>query len=94
VLRPDIYDIASWRPQGLRMVGNKCDPGHLGDRRKMLRAGIQRVSVSIDGLDAGSPTGFGAFQVPLAFHGWDEAMKRLGWNFRLTPPSQRPTSNS
>jgi heme b synthase len=52
--------------------------------RKMLRAGIQRVSVSIDGLDAGSHDRFrgvpGAFSLSMA---GIEAMKKAGLEFQI-----------
>jgi AdoMet-dependent heme synthase len=65
--RPDIYEIASYGSElGLRMVMAPC--GMLMDRestRRILKTGIKRISLSIDGADAETHDGFR--QVPGAF---------------------------
>ncbi|MCX5840920.1 MAG: heme b synthase [Deltaproteobacteria bacterium] len=86
LLRPDIYDIASYGDRrGLRMVlATNATLVTPEIARKMLRAGIQRVSVSIDGLDAGSHDRFrgvpGAFSASMA---GIEAMKKAGMEFQI-----------
>jgi heme b synthase len=86
LLRPDIYDIASYGDRrGLRMVlATNATLVTSEIARKMLRAGIQRVSVSIDGLDAGSHDRFrgvpGAFRLSMA---GIEAMKKAGMEFQI-----------
>ena len=86
LLRPDIYDIASYGDRrGLRMVlATNATLVTSEIARKMLRAGIQRVSVSIDGLDAGSHDRFrgipGAFRLSMA---GIEAMKKAGLEFQI-----------
>jgi heme b synthase len=86
LLRPDIYDIASYGDRrGLRMVlATNATLVTSEIARKMLLAGIQRVSVSIDGLDAGSHDRFrgvpGAFRLSMA---GIEAMKKAGLEFQI-----------
>jgi AdoMet-dependent heme synthase len=86
LLRPDIYDIASYGDRrGLRMVlATNATLVTSEIARKMLKAGIQRVSVSIDGLDAGSHDRFrgvpGAFRLSMA---GIEAMKKAGMEFQI-----------
>ena len=69
LLRADIYEIAAYgNKKGLRMV--LATNGTLVTEeiaRKMMDAGIQRVSISIDGMDAQSHDAFR--NVPGAFHG-------------------------
>jgi heme b synthase len=86
LLRADIYDIA-WHgtKRGLRMV--LATNGTLVTEeiaRKMIEAGIRRVSISIDGMDAQSHDMFrnvpGAFTG--ALHGI-EAMKKAGLEFQI-----------
>ncbi len=68
LLRPDIFEIARYgTDQGLRMVmapnGTLVDAGNA---RRMVEAGIQRISISLDGADAASHDRFrgveGAFE--------------------------------
>jgi heme b synthase len=86
LLRPDIYDIASYGDRrGLRMVlATNATLVTSEIARKMLKAGIQRVSISIDGLDAGSHDRFrgvpGAFSLSMA---GIEAMKKAGLEFQI-----------
>ena len=86
LLRADIFEIASYGTQkGLRMVmatnGTLLDDSVV---RRMIDSGIQRVSVSIDGPDAGSHDEFrcqpGAYAG--AMRGID-AMKRGGLEFQI-----------
>ncbi len=69
MIREDIYEIASYGTSlGLRMVMAPC--GNLMNRentRKMIDAGISRISLSIDGPDRESHDSFR--QVPGAFDG-------------------------
>jgi heme b synthase len=86
LLRPDIFDIASYGTQkGLRMV--MATNGTLADEKiaqKMIESGIQRVSISIDGKDAASHDAFrgepGAFAGALR---GIEAMKSAGMEFQI-----------
>lgn len=69
LLRPDIFDIARYgTAKGLRMVmapnGTLITPEHA---RRMVEAGIQRISVSLDGATAESHDSFRG--VPGAFEG-------------------------
>lgn len=69
LLRPDIFDIARYgTDKGLRMVmapnGTLITPEHA---RRMVEAGIQRISVSLDGATAESHDSFRG--VPGAFEG-------------------------
>ena len=69
LLRPDVYQIAAYGTAlGLRMVlatnGTRVDDAVA---RRLIGAGIRRVSVSLDGLDAASHDAFR--QVPGAFDG-------------------------
>jgi heme b synthase len=86
LLRKDIFEIAAYGNQkGLRMVmatnGTLITEGIAG---KMLEAGIKRVSISIDGLDAKSHDAFrgvdGAFAGAMA---GIETMKKAGIEFQL-----------
>lgn len=86
LLRPDIFELAAYGTQkGLRMV--MATNGTLVDEttaRKMIKSGIQRVSISIDGKDAKSHDAFrgekGAFSG--AMRGI-EAMKSIGMEFQI-----------
>ena len=86
LLREDIYEIAAYGDRkGLRMVlatnGTLVD-GQVAGR--MLRAGIRRVSVSLDGPDAASHDAFRG--VPGAFAGalaGIEAMRGAGMEFQI-----------
>ncbi len=86
LLRPDIFDIAAYGTgKGLRMV--IATNGMLVDEaaaKKMIKSGIKRVSVSLDGKDAPSHDAFrgesGAFRG--ALNGID-AMKRAGMEFQI-----------
>lgn len=86
LLRADIYEIAAYgNKKGLRMVlatnGTLVTEEIAG---KMKTAGIQRVSISIDGMDAQSHDVFR--NVPGAFTGaltGIEAMKRAGLEFQI-----------
>ena len=86
LLRPDVYEIAAYGDQkGLRMV--LATNGTLVDGEvaaKLIRSGIRRVSVSIDGPDAESHDAFRG--VPGAFAGamtGIEAMKRVGLEYQI-----------
>ena len=86
LLRPDIFDIATYGTgKGLRMV--MATNGILVDEataKKMIKSGIKRVSVSLDGKDAPSHDAFrgeiGAFTGALNGIG---AMKRVGMEFQI-----------
>ena len=86
LLREDIYDIAAYgNSQGLRMV--LATNGSFVTEavaKKLIEAGIQRVSVSLDGPDAGSHDAFrgvpGAFKEALA---GIAAMKKAGLEFQI-----------
>ena len=86
LLRQDIFEIASYgTAKGLRMV--MATNGTLVTEeiaKKMIASGIQRVSISIDGLDAASHDAFrkvsGAFAGSMA---GIEAMKKAGLEFQL-----------
>ncbi len=86
LLRSDIWEIAAYGDRlGLRMV--MATNGTLVTEEiagKMAAAGIRRVSVSLDGLDAMSHDGFrrvpGAFAGALAGIG---AMKKAGMEFQI-----------
>ncbi|MCK9390438.1 MAG: radical SAM protein [Syntrophales bacterium] len=86
LLRPDIWEIAAYGDRkGLRMV--MATNGTLvteDTAKKMLAAGIRRVSVSLDGPDAESHDRFrrvtGAFAGALA---GIEAMQRAGMEFQI-----------
>jgi heme b synthase len=86
LLRPDIYELAAYGDsKGLRMVlATNATLVTEQIARKMLDAGIKRVSVSIDGLDAARHDGFrgvpGAFDDALA---GIEAMKKAGMEFQI-----------
>ncbi len=86
LLRPDICEIAAYGDRkGFRMVlatnGTLVDQGVAGD---LIRSGIRRVSISIDGPDAESHDLFrgvtGAFAGAMA---GIEAMKRSGLEFQI-----------
>ncbi len=86
LLREDIFEIASYGTgKGLRMV--MATNGTLVSEeivRRMIESGIKRVSVSIDGADAGSHDRFR--RVPGAFDGsmrGIEAMKKAGMEFQI-----------
>lgn len=86
LLREDIYDIAAYGNRlGLRMV--LATNGTLVTEEvavKMQKAGIKRVSISIDGKDAQHHDAFR--NVPGAFDGalaGIEAMKRAGLEFQI-----------
>ena len=86
LLRADIYEIAAYgNKKGLRMV--LATNGTLVTEeiaRMMMDAGIQRVSISIDGMDAKSHDAFR--NVPGAFTGaltGIEAMKKAGLEFQI-----------
>jgi heme b synthase len=86
LLRPDIFDIAAYGTgKGLRMV--MATNGTLVDEstaKKMIKSGIKRVSVSLDGKDAPSHDAFrgeiGAFTGVL---NGIETMKRAGMEFQI-----------
>jgi heme b synthase len=86
LLREDIYEIAAYGDKkGLRMVlatNGTLVTGEIAG--KMIKAGIQRVSVSIDGMDAQSHDVFrnvqGAFTGAIA---GIEAMKKAGMEFQI-----------
>jgi AdoMet-dependent heme synthase len=86
LLRPDIFDMAAYGTgKGLRMV--MATNGTLVDEstaKKMIKSGIKRVSVSLDGKDAPSHDAFrgeiGAFRGAL---NGIEAMKRAGMEFQI-----------
>ena len=96
LLRPDIWEIASYGDRkGLRMV--MATNGTLvteDTAKKMLAAGIRRVSVSIDGPDAESHDQFrrvtGAFAGALA---GIEAMQRSGMEFQINTTITRDNLN-
>jgi heme b synthase len=86
LLRADIYEVAAYgNNKGLRMVlatnGTLVTEVIAG---KMIDAGIQRVSISIDGMDSQSHDSFrnvtGAFTGALA---GIEAMKKAGLEFQI-----------
>jgi len=86
LLRPDIFEIAAYGDsRGMRMV--MATNGTLVTEeiaRKIIDAGIRRVSVSIDGLNAESHDAFR--KVPGAFAGTMagiEAMKKVGLEFQI-----------
>ena len=86
LLREDIYTIASYGTgKGLRMV--MATNGTLVTDevvRKLKEAGIRRVSISIDGLDAKSHDALRG--VPGAYEGalsGIESMKRVGMEFQI-----------
>jgi heme b synthase len=86
LLRPDIYEIAAYGDRkGLRMV--LATNGTLLTREvaeKLIRSGIRRVSISIDGPDAESHDAFRG--VPGAFAGamtGIAAMKQAGLEFQI-----------
>jgi heme b synthase len=86
LLRADIYEIVAYGTnKGLRMVlatnGTLVTEEIAG---KMMEAGIQRVSISIDGMDAQSHDAFR--NVPGAFTGalaGIEAMRKAGLEFQI-----------
>jgi len=86
LLREDIFEIAAYGDKkGLRMVlatNGTLVTGEIAG--KMIKAGIQRVSVSIDGMDARSHDAFrnvqGAFAGAIA---GIEAMKKAGMEFQI-----------
>ncbi len=96
LLRPDIWEIAAYGDRkGLRMV--MATNGTLVTEdiaKKMLAAGIRRVSVSIDGPDAESHDQFrrvtGAFSGALA---GIEAMQRAGMEFQINTTITRDNLN-
>ena len=86
LLRKDIYEIAAYGDQkGLRMV--LATNGTLVDEtvaENLIKSGIRRVSISIDGPEAISHDAFR--RVPGAFAGamaGIEAMKRVGLEFQI-----------
>lgn len=86
LLREDVYDLAAYgTKKGLRMV--LATNGTLVTEavaRRMIEAGIQRVSISLDGADAGSHDAFRG--VPGAFAGamaGIAAMKHVGLEFQI-----------
>ena len=86
LLRPDIFEIAAYGDsKGLRMV--MATNGTLvteDTARRMIDAGIKRVSISIDGVNAESHDAFR--KVPGAFAGsmaGIEAMKKAGLEFQI-----------
>lgn len=86
LLRPDIYELAAYGDKkGLRMVlATNATLVTEEIAGKMLDAGIKRVSVSIDGLDAESHDRFRG--VPGAFDGamiGIAAMKKAGMEFQI-----------
>ena len=86
LLRPDVYELAAYgNAKGLRMVlATNATLVTAPVAAKMLDAGIKRVSVSIDGLNAESHDRFRA--VPGAFEGsmaGIEAMKTAGMEFQI-----------
>jgi len=96
LLRPDIWEIAAYGDRkGLRMV--MATNGTLvteDTAKKMLAAGIRRVSVSIDGPDAESHDRFR--RVPGAFAGalaGVEAMQRAGMEFQINTTITRDNLN-
>ena len=96
LLRPDIWEIAAYGDRkGLRMV--MATNGTLvteGVAKKMLAAGIRRVSVSLDGPDAESHDRFR--RVAGAFAGARagiEAMRRAGMEFQINTTVTRDNLN-
>jgi heme b synthase len=86
LLRPDIYDIAAYGDQkGLRMVLATNGTLVTGEvAAKLIRSGIKRVSISIDGPEAESHDAFRG--VPGAFAGamtGIAAMKQAGLEFQI-----------
>jgi len=86
LLRPDIYEIAAYGDgKGLRMVLATNGTLVTGEvAAKLIRSGIKRVSVSIDGPEAESHDAFRG--VPGAFAGamaGIAAMKRAGLEFQI-----------
>jgi MoaA/NifB/PqqE/SkfB family radical SAM enzyme len=86
LLRPDIYELAAYGDgKGLRMVlATNATIVTEAIAAKMRHAGIKRVSVSIDGLNAACHDGFRG--VPGAFDGamtGIEAMKKAGMEFQI-----------
>ncbi len=86
LLRPDIYDIAKYgTDKGLRMV--LASNGTLVTQeaaRKMKEAGIQRVSISLDGADAKRHDAFR--KVPGAYAGAMKGiahLKKAGMDFQI-----------
>jgi len=86
LLREDIFDLAAYGNKlGLRMV--MATNGTLVNEevaKRLLSAGIRRVSVSLDGIDAASHDAFR--MVPGAFAGTlagIEAMKKVGLEFQI-----------
>ncbi len=86
LLREDLYELAAYGDLlGLRMV--LATNGTLvteKSAKQMLEAGIQRVSISLDGPDAGSHDAFR--QVPGAFAGslaGIEILKNAGMEFQI-----------
>ncbi|MDO8721655.1 MAG: radical SAM protein, partial [Syntrophales bacterium] len=86
LLRPDIFEIAAYgNGKGLRMV--MATNGTLVTEeiaRRIIDAGIRRVSISIDGLNAERHDAFR--KVPGAFAGTMagiEAMKKAGLEFQI-----------
>ena len=86
LLRPDIFEIAQYgTDKGLRMV--LATNGTLvtaDSARKMIEAGIQRVSISLDGVDARRHDDFR--KVPGAFAGaleGIEILKKAGMEFQI-----------
>ncbi len=86
LLRPDIFEIATYGTnKGLRMVmatnGTLVTPAVV---KKMIRSGIKRVSISIDGKDAQSHDAFrqekGAFAGAMA---GIAALKDAGMEFQI-----------
>jgi len=86
LLRPDIYEIAAYGDQkGLRMVLATNGTLVTGEVAvKLIRSGIKRVSISIDGPEADSHDAFRG--VPGAFAGamtGITAMKQAGLEFQI-----------
>jgi AdoMet-dependent heme synthase len=86
LLRPDIYELAAYGDsKGLRMVlATNATLVSEAIAGQMLDAGIKRVSVSVDGLDAVSHDRFRG--VPGAFNGsmaGIAAMKKAGMEFQI-----------
>ena len=96
LLRADIYEIAAYGTnKGLRMVlatnGTLVTEETAG---KMMEAGIQRVSISIDGMDAKSHDAFR--NVPGALTGaltGIEAMKKAGIEFQINTTISKANLN-
>ncbi|MCX5819097.1 MAG: heme b synthase [Deltaproteobacteria bacterium] len=86
LLRPDIYEIAAYGDQnGLRMVLATNGTLMTGEvAAKLIRSGIRRVSISIDGPEAESHDAFRG--VPGAFAGamaGIAAMRQAGLEFQI-----------